>query len=492
METDESKESYSHILKYTSLFGGIQFLIILIGIVRTKLVAVILGPSGVGLVSLFNSTITFVSNSTNLGVAVSAVKNLSESFESGDEKRLRSDITIVRSWCFVTALIGMLLCILFSKILNDLTFDWGDHTFHFICLSPIVAITAIVGGEMAILKATRRLRNLAEISIYNVIFSLIISVLVYYVWDMSGVVPCLLLTSLSQLIITIVYSYKYYPLHMSFRCGMLRSGIPMVKLGIAFVVAGIFGSGADFAIRSYLNNAGMLETVGLYSAGYMIVMTYGGLIFSAMETDYYPRLSAENGKPTFISTVNRQCEVSLLLISPMLVGFIIAAPLILPILYSGKFIPVVDMMQVATLALFVRAVKLPVAYISLAKGDSMLFLIIECIFSVSIVITSILGFRMAGLTGIGYAIVASGLLEYFVSLVLMGRKYEYRISGHVMRYMLYQFPLGIAAFVATVIFEGYVYWIIGALLIILSSAISIVILYHKTSLWKKLKEKFRL
>ena len=49
------KTNYSHILKYTGLFGGVQGLNIMIGLVRNKLVALILGPEGMGLISLFNS-----------------------------------------------------------------------------------------------------------------------------------------------------------------------------------------------------------------------------------------------------------------------------------------------------------------------------------------------------------------------------------------------------------------------------------------------------
>ena len=49
MEKQEKDDSYSHILKYTSLFGGVQGLGILVGIVRNKLVALLLGPDGMGL-----------------------------------------------------------------------------------------------------------------------------------------------------------------------------------------------------------------------------------------------------------------------------------------------------------------------------------------------------------------------------------------------------------------------------------------------------------
>ena len=60
MNTEEREDSYSHILKYTGIFGGVQGLNILVGVIRNKFTALFLGPSGMGLLSLFNSTTNFV------------------------------------------------------------------------------------------------------------------------------------------------------------------------------------------------------------------------------------------------------------------------------------------------------------------------------------------------------------------------------------------------------------------------------------------------
>ena len=103
---NNTKSSYHHILKYASLFGSIQALNIFIGMVRNKLVALILGPGGIGLMSLFNSAIALLSNATNLGIATSSVKTLSELYEKGDEEVTRRHVHVIRMWAFVTAKIG--------------------------------------------------------------------------------------------------------------------------------------------------------------------------------------------------------------------------------------------------------------------------------------------------------------------------------------------------------------------------------------------------
>ncbi|MGM9705877.1 MAG: oligosaccharide flippase family protein [Prevotella sp.] len=486
-----SKNSYSHILKYTGLFGGIQFLNILIALIRNKFVALILGPQGMGLISIYNSTTNLMSNSTNLGIPMSGIKNISESFEQGDTEKINQSVKLIRSWSMLTALLGMFACILLSPVLNDVTFSWGEHTLHFVCLSPIIALTAITSGEIAILKGTRHLGKLAKISVYNIIGALITSVPIYYFFRDAGIIPSLIIIAGIQMLLTIHMSYRLYPPAVSLSRNHLNTGCDMVKLGIAFVFAGILGSGADFAIRSFLNNASSLDTVGLFNAGYMMTMTYAGMVFSAMETDFFPRLSAVNGEITKSNTiVNNQIEVSLLLIAPMLVTFIIGLPVILPLLYSKSFMPVSDMMKITIIAMYFRVIKLPIAYTTLARGDSGAYLLLEGLYDIIVVILTVIGFTHMGLVGAGLAMTITTIIDLCIVIGFTHYKYKYVISTSVIKYLSLQLPVGLMAFAASFIVNALVYWLIGGALVLISTLISIRILQSKVSLWNKLVSRF--
>ena len=94
----------------------------------------------------------------------------------------------------------------------------------------------------------------------------------------------------------------------------------------------------------------------------MITMTYAGMVFAAMETDYYPHLSAVcHDTEKMNGAVNRQIEVSLMLIAPMLVALMFGLKVLIPLLFSGKFLPVIGMTQIAVLAMYSRALSLPVS-----------------------------------------------------------------------------------------------------------------------------------
>ena len=491
MNESAKDSSYSHILKYTALFGGVQGLNILVGIVRNKLVAMILGPSGMGLLSLFNSTTKLVSDSTNFGISMSAVKNISLAYDKGDTARMAHEIKVIRSWSLVTAILGMLICILFSPLLDKWTFNWGNHTLHFICLSPVVGLSAITGGEAAILKGLRCLRSLAKVSLYNVILALLITIPIYYFLGESGIVPSLVIIALLQCLLTIGYSWRLYPPRILLSASVLREGRSMIRLGVAFVLAGVLGSGGDFVIRSYLNNIGDLSTVGLFNAGYMMTMTYVGMVFSAMETDYFPRLSGIQKLGTQLNeTVNHQMEVSLLLVAPLLVFFIMGLPVLLPLLYSGKFLPVMGMMKATIIAMYFRALSLPMEYIALSRSDSRTYLVLELIYDVMAAVLIIVFYNRYGLTGTGYGLLLAVVVNFFIVLVYTRFKYGFSPSAAIKSYTLVQVPIGVAAVVLGISLTGPVYWVAGASLGLLSLAISLRILHSKAHLWDSITRKF--
>ena len=492
MKADNKEQGYGHILKYTGIFGGVQGLNILIGLVRNKIVASLLGPSGMGLVSLFNSTVNFISQATNLGISFSAVRHVSELFDTGDEERIAHFIKVVRAWSLLTALLGMLVCIVAGPLLSDFTFAWGDHTLHFVMLAPAVGLTAICGGETAILKGARQLRPLAMIQVAMVFVSLIVTVPIYYLFDQTGIVPVMVLMAFASLLLTLRYSYRIYPLQLRGSHGILGEGMEMVRLGVAFVLAGVLGSGAEMLVRAYLNVRGDLDTLGLYNAGFMLIVTYAGTVFSAMETDYFPRLSAIcHDREQTVLTVNRQIEVSFLIIAPMLVGLIVALPLLIPMLFTHEFLPMVTMAQVAVFSMYIKAVSLPISYITLARGDSLSYLFLEAVYDVLLVGLMIVCYDRWGLYGTGVALTLSYFIEILIVYAYTHLRYGYTLSLTVLQYLGIQTPLGIAAYLLTFIDQPLLYWALGALLCLSSMAVSLYILHQKTSLWTALTSKMK-
>jgi len=474
-----NQDEYTHVLKFTGLFGGVQGLNVLIGLVRNKFVAMLLGPGGMGLVSLFNTTVQLISQATHLGISVSAVRRISEYYDAGEAEKAAHYVKVVRGWCLLTALLGMLVCVVLGPFLSDATFAWGNHTLHFVLLAPAIGMMAITGGETAILRGQRKLGALAIVQIIAALASLVISIPIYYFFWQAGIVPVIVLMAFVTMCATLWFSWRIFPLRLSGARGILGEGMEMVRLGVAFTLAGIAASAAEMIVRSYLNVAGDLDVLGLYNAGYMLTITYAGMVFSAMDSDFYPRLSGVNHDiETTNNTVNRQMEVSLLIIAPMLTALIALLPVLIPQLFTSEFLPVVPMAQVAALAMFFKVLTLPVAYITLARGYSMTYLVLEATYYLVFVLLVVLGYQYGGLLGTGIAITLAHVFDYVMINVYAYKKYGYRVSVTVSRYAVVLFALGFLAYGGTIVLDGYVYWLVELLLIVVSALFALQRLRH--------------
>ena len=481
--TKENDEIYSHVLKFTGLFGGVQGLNVLIGLVRNKFVALLLGPGGMGLVSLFNTTVQLISQATHLGISFSAVRHISEYYDAGEKEKAAHYVKVVRGWCLLTALLGMLVCVVLGPFLSNATFAWGNHTLHFILLT---------GGETAILKGQRKLGALALVQIAAALASLVISVPIYYFFWQAGIVPVIVLMAFVTMCATLWFSLRIFPLQLSGARGILGEGMEMVRLGVAFTLAGIVGSAAEMVVRSYLNVVGDLDVLGLYNAGYMLTITYAGMVFSAMETDFFPRLSGVNNDVEATNyTVNRQMEVSLLIVAPMLTALIALLPVLIPQLFTSEFLPVVPMAQVTALAMFFKVLTLPVAYITLARGYSMSYLMLESAYFVVFVLLVVIGYQHWGLFGTGVAITLAHVFDYLMINLYAYKKYGYRVSVTVSRYAVVLLSLGCLAYACTILLDGIVYWLVEFIVILASGLYSLQILRKKTHLWQALIRRFR-
>ena len=117
IETEQTSD-YRSIFKATSLFGGIQVYNILISIIKSKFVALLLGPTGVGIQGLFQSSTQLIKSLSSFGLSQSAVRNVSEANSTGDIRKVSLVVTVLRRLVWVTGVLGSLLVIVLSPVLS--------------------------------------------------------------------------------------------------------------------------------------------------------------------------------------------------------------------------------------------------------------------------------------------------------------------------------------------------------------------------------------
>ena len=190
------QNTYNQIIKATSLFGGVQVFNILLSVIRTKVVTIIIGPAGFGILGLFTATVKLILDFTKVGLDKSAVKELAE-YDTLEDKTKRNEfIYVLNRVVWITGGLGALLTIIFSKFLSIRTFGDSSYTFGFIWLALAVLFSQLSSGRMAILQGTRQLKRLAKANLLSSTLGLIVAVPLYLLFDVSGIVPAIILTYL--------------------------------------------------------------------------------------------------------------------------------------------------------------------------------------------------------------------------------------------------------------------------------------------------------
>jgi O-antigen/teichoic acid export membrane protein len=466
----ESKSSYLQIVKATSIFGGMQFLNIIISIVRTKLIAIFIGPAGMGIISLLNSALNMVSGITGLGIETSAIKHISEQYNSTDLNTVSPIIAIVKKIAFVTGIFGTLVVFLFSSWLSELSFGNTNYTYLFICLSITLLFKQLSVGQMVVFQGLRKLKILAKANFFGNLIGLFFSIPLYYYYRIDAIVPTIVVTSVLSLLVSFYYSRKIRIKKATISNAQLFvEGRSIIKLGIMLTLSGLLTLLSSYIIQIYVLKSGGLQEVGFYNAGFILLNSYVGIVFTVMSTDYFPKLSSIcNDNKKIRVSVMEQSYMSIFIITPIIILFLTFVPLIIKILYTSKFISIIPMVCFGILAMLFRAVSWSMGFILLAKGDSNMFIRTAFGFNFLSVILNVLGYYFYELEGLGFSYLIYYLIHLVVVKIITKTRYDFYFDNAFYRTYAVCIMMCVATFFMRYIPNPFLKYSLMTMMIVLS------------------------
>lgn len=468
--SENNQSSYRSIFKATSLFGGVQVYQILIQIVKSKFVAVILGPAGVGIMGLYQSGLQLIQQISSMGLAQSAVRDVSEANGSNDLQRIAKTVTVVRKLVWFTGLLGLIVVACCSPLLSKVSFGNYDYTIPFIILSVTLLLDQLSAGQKVVLQGTRRLKDLAKCTAFGVTFGLITSVPLYYWLGVDGIIPTLILNSTCSLALSWLYSkkIKIEKVYVTPK-QTLEQGKQMLVMGISLSLSGIFASIASYAIRAYIQAKGGVDQVGLFQAGFVIISTYVGMVMNAIGTDYYPRLAAINKDNTKCrEAVSQQGEIAVMILAPMLTVCLVFMPFVLKVLYSDRFLAANEYISWACLGMMMRLAAWVISYMFVAKAESRLVVKLELSVNLYYILFSVIGYKFLGLVGLGVAFALEYAIYFMQCYFIAKKRYDFSFSKNFIRTYLIHLILLMLCFFTALIFDGWLKYSIGSIIIAMS------------------------
>jgi PST family polysaccharide transporter len=170
-----NQRSKIEILKSTTLLGGSSLITILIGMVRTKIVAILLGPNGIGFMSVLTSLQQIVSTITGLGLNSSGIRQIAFSASTQDDKAISITVKSLRFTVWATGGLGFLVMVIGAKLFSQASFKTTEYALSIGFLGFAILFSAISSGQSSVLQGFRRIGDVAKINIIGAISGTIIS-----------------------------------------------------------------------------------------------------------------------------------------------------------------------------------------------------------------------------------------------------------------------------------------------------------------------------
>jgi antigen flippase len=427
--------SYGQILTSSAVVGGSAALKIAIGIVRTKALAVLLGPAGFGLFGLFGSVADLSQNIAGMGVNSSGVRQIAEAVGSSDNELIAKTVAVLRRTSIVLGLIGAALVASFSRQISRLTFGSTSRASAIALLSFAVFFTLVSGGQGAAIQGTRRIADLAKMNVLGALFGLCTSVPLVFFFREKGVVPSLVAVAATTILTSWWYSRKIRIPVINISLSEVRAeAAALLKLGSAFMASGLMTMGAAYFTRVILLQKVGFEATGLYQSSWTLGGLYVGFVLQAMTADFYPRLTASaNNHEECNRLVNEQILIGLLLAGPGVLATITLAPFVVTTFYSAGFGAAVPVLRWICIGVLLQVITWPMGFIIVAKGKSSIFFLAELAWTLAAVTLAWCGIKMFGLTGAGVAFFASYVFHILLIYPIVGRLTHYRLSTEVKR-----------------------------------------------------------
>lgn len=436
-------------MKAMGLFGGVQVMGIVCSIIRTKLVALWIGPVGIGLFGLFNNALEMISTGTNLGIRSSSVRDLSQAMGSNDKRLVARMIAVVRRWSLWLGLGGALLTLSLAPLLSQLTFGDSAHMWGFVALSIAVLLQALTNGEYAVLQGTGKLKRLASVTLWGTMTGLVVSIPLFYLLRQDSILPSIIAYATALALFAWLMRHREYSSPDIGTRETYEMGKGFVRLGIFMTLGNFAAILATYAFNAWLNIHAGTETVGYYQAGYTLINKYTGLILTALGMEYYPRLArVADSRMRLRAFVSQEINVALSVMAPVVAVFILLRELVVWILYTPEFNVILTFVSWGMIGTVLRTMSWCLAFTILAKGDGKTYLWTEVASAVINLLLNIAFYRWWGLTGLGVAFLVSYALYTLIVAIVYFKHYRLGLTRDSIYNLLWTLMVASAVMIA--------------------------------------------
>lgn len=450
-------KSHRQIFRSSAILGSATFINIVIAIIKVKVLAVLLGPAGVGLMGLYQNIMGTASTLANCGTGISGVRQIAAS--QGDQKLLSSIRRALLWGNFLMGCLGMAVFWFARDPIAKLVFHDTVHAVEVSWLGVGVFISLMGTSQMAMLQGMRRIGDVARVNVLSSLAGSIVGVLIVWLLGQDGVHWFVIAAPAASVIFSSWYASRLPRIQAEQDWEVMRQQWQsLLSFGIPLMAAGLLTLLTQLIVRSLVVKDLGLDASGYFQAAWSISMTYIGFVLGAMATDYLPRLSeAIHDHERSKQLVNEQTEMTLLMAAPLLLAMLTLAPWLIELLYAKSFIPATEILRWQVMGDIFKVIAWPMGFIVLALGRGDVFIVTQFTWNAIYLLCVWFGMEKMGLLVVGVGF----FIAYFFQVGLLRL-----VAGRLIGFISYPGNIRLFAALLTAacaIFVVSEYWVLASL-----------------------------
>lgn len=414
-----------NLLKTSVLSGLAQVIRIITGIIVTKVIAVLIGPSGVAVIGQLQNILNLSTLLSGDFLKTALLKftaqyNQSESDDVADIWSASLKIVLILS--FITSIF------LYLSSKNIAIYFLKDESYHIVLKTLAFSLPFFVLNSffLAILNGLKQIKLYIYISILINIFSLILVCILSYLYGLKGSLFAYVTNQSIVFLITIylIRNEDWFRLENFRKHNFDRAFISKKLIQFSFITFTAIASSSlsMLYIRSFMIESLSIEMTGIWQALWTLSSLFIGLITTAMGTYLLPTMSGINNK----DLLNKEMRASFLILAPITfsgLGLLyLLRDFIILTLYSPDFIIMSDLIGWQLLGVLFKTIAWLFSISFVSQGLVKASVIIEILFALSWCLLMTVLVEKFYLNGATYAFALNSLLNLIVVAIVYKKK----------------------------------------------------------------------
>ncbi len=419
-----------NILKASFVLSFATVATLITGMVKNKLLALFLGPIGIGAFAQVNNFLNTANIVSSVGLTQGVTKYTAESQGFSDAyTRLKGIMRSARKIILYVSISMFILTILFSKKLSLLLLNNVSSYGFFIIIAAVIPLLSLGQIFISFAQGLKAFKEISFVSVLISIAGLAIFIPLVYFFRINGAV-------ISMLVFALISFFMFWHLkkRLLVKIAYLNGGQEesytkkLLKFGHLRLI-----QTSIYPVTILIIRALIIKRLGLFSNGlYEVTLAYSfmfvPLINNILWSYSYPNYCSAENNNVLLKEVNQFLKISLFIALPIITVIILFRSFLIRFLFSVDFLPAIEIITLQLIGDFLKVLIVPFNVVLMAKDRLKTAIAFEIIWNVLFLLLSLYAIKAYQLKGVFVAQNLSLCLAFILTYIYTKNKFQLNID----------------------------------------------------------------